>query len=339
MITRNVRRNRHRFRTGQRRWTRLQKHYVQYKSLRQPTKETRQRPINQARRTRPRPRTQQLRQSRQLVRYTPQRRPFIKNQKPQSIQNQKPQRTSHHFNIDAYTCSIESDLSKIGRPNGLLGTLNIDFGGPSLNWPEKLTPIFAISLRVHRYIDLQTRMRRWSSLVQLVPATDGSKVTYKVWRKQGRLVSGLTRGQIGCYESHARIWNRIVQSNLPHALVLEDDADISYSQETVNKLNTMLDELQTQHDWDVLYVGNIGLHPIKRKVTPHLNEPSGWEGLYTYFITQAGARKLLKNAFPIAKPVDIFVGDEARKGNLKLLAMSPPLNFVVPVKSDTDVKI
>jgi hypothetical protein len=121
--------------------------------------------------------------------------------------------------------------------------------------------------------------------------------------------------------------------------VLEDDADITYTQDTVNRLNMVLDELKTVSDWDVLYIGNIGLHPIKRTVTAHLNEPSGWEGLYTYFITQAGARKLLRNAFPIAKPVDIYVGDEARKGNVRLLAMSPPLNFVVPVKSDTDVKI
>jgi glycosyl transferase family 25 len=188
-------------------------------------------------------------------------------------------------------------------------------------------------------MDLQTRMQHWASLIELVPATVGAEINYKFWRSKKRLARNITKGQIGCYESHVRVWQMIVDRNLPSALILEDDANIEYTQTTVDRLREVLHELNTLVDWDVFYVGNIGLHPIREKITQHINRPSGWEGLYTYLITQRGARRLLQAAFPISMAVDIFVGDQAAKGNIQILSMNPPLNFVVPVQSDTDVRI
>jgi len=172
-----------------------------------------------------------------------------------------------------------------------------------------------------------------------MPATEGTKIELTKWRKTNRLATEeLTRGQIGCYESHVRVWQQIVDERLSSALVLEDDADIQYSQSTVDRLREMLRELKTVGSWDVVYIGNLGLHPIKQLITAHLNEPSNWEGLYTYYITQAAAKKLLKNVFPIRMPIDIYVGDQMHQGLIRTLMMSPALNFVVPVQSDTNVK-
>lgn len=259
----------------------------------------------------------------QLYRTPPPRQPNLQRKR------EPPPRIDNRFPIELFTCDIQNRLKETPIDNNLA----------QLEWPSRLTPIFAISLRPQRFTDLQQRMKRWASLVSLVPATDGSKVNYKFWKSRKRLAKNITKGQIGCYESHCRIWQRIVDENLPHALVLEDDANIVYAQQTVDRLNECLHELETLHDWDLLYIGNIGLHPVREKLTKHINRPSGWEGLYTYYLTQAGARKLLRNAFPIWMAVDIYVGDQAKKGNIKTLSLDPPLNFVVPVQSDTDIRI
>lgn len=254
------------------------------------------------------------------------RRRNVRNNTNQPLPS-KPEITGP-FYIENYTCAIESELRQSPRPT-------IDFSGPRLEWPLQLTPIFAISLRKHRFNDLLVRMKQWSPLITLLPASDGHKISPDRWAGMGRLKVQLCSGQIGCYESHVRTWQKIVDQHLRSALILEDDADITYTQTTVDRLNQFLAESKTITNWDVAYIGNIGLHPIKQKLTDHITEPSNWEGLYTYYITNAGAQKLLKNAFPINSAIDIYVGAEARAGRIRTVSMTPSLNYVVPVDSDT----
>ncbi len=239
-------------------------------------------------------------------------------------------RSARSFDINQYTSNIESELPRASET---------DTSGPKLVWPSQLLPIYAISMRAYRFQNLLQRMKQWAPLITLLPATDGRKIAPKQWKLIGRLKTHLANGQIGCYESHVRVWQQIVDRNLSSALVLEDDAAITYTQDTVDRLNEFLTELKTVPNWDLAYIGNIGLHPAKQQLTKHIYEPSDWEGLYTYYITNTGARKLLKDAFPISKAVDLFVGEEARHGKIRTVAMSPPLNYVVPVESDTDKKI
>jgi GR25 family glycosyltransferase involved in LPS biosynthesis len=243
-----------------------------------------------------------------------------------------PARYRQRFDINSYTSSIIDDLQKERQP-----TIT---SSSSLTWPAELTPIFAISMRAQRFNNLLIRMGPWSRHVELVPATDGRLISLRKWKFMGRLKTTLTNGQIGCYESHVRTWQKILDHNLPSALILEDDAAIVYSEDTTKRIQTFLGELKSLNGgWDIAYIGNIGLHPWRRKLSEHVAEMQNWEGLYTYYLSNAGARKLLQNAFPIEKAVDIFVGDQIRVGRIRALAMTPALNFVVPVQSDTDRKL
>ncbi len=275
---------------------------------------------------------------RQLVRAIHQQRRPVPQARSIMYQKPKPKpkpkinpKTKKQFQIEQYTSIIQQELANAPRPN-------IDLKGPSLQWPQELTPIFAISLRTHRYNNLLERMKQWSRLITLMPATDGRQLTPDKWKQLGRLRGHLANGQIGCYESHARVWQRIVDQNLGSALVLEDDAAITYTQDTVDRLKQFLSELKTI-PFDVAYIGNIGLHPAKQQLSKNIVEPSNWEGLYTYYITREGARKLLQKAFPITQAVDLFVGQQAREGTIRTVSMTPPLNFVVPVESDTDKRV
>lgn len=63
-------------------------------------------------------------------------------------------------------------------------------------------------------------------------ATDGSlltadeiKAVYQPGRHFPRYPFELTRGEIGCFLSHRRIWQMMVEKNIPKLLVLEDDVE------------------------------------------------------------------------------------------------------------------
>jgi GR25 family glycosyltransferase involved in LPS biosynthesis len=204
----------------------------------------------------------------------------------------------------------------------------------NLEWPFELLPMYVISMRPERYNGMIQRMQNWAPLLTLFPATDGRKIDYGVWKHRLNTTDVLTRGRIGCYESHVRVWKCIVDSRLPHALVLEDDANIVYTQDTIDRLQQMIRELE-HVEWDIVYIGNVQLHPFKRQVSEHLYEMSNWEGTYTYYINQNCARIFYEYAFPIEKAVDIYMAELFQKHNLKALALVPPLNYVVPVDSDT----
>jgi GR25 family glycosyltransferase involved in LPS biosynthesis len=139
-----------------------------------------------------------------------------------------------------------------------------------------------------------------------------------------------------------RIWQKIVDENLPYALVLEDDANIEYSQQTVDRLQEMLTELNKLPKWDIVYLGNTTFYPpyqprcpFKSKHSEHLFEVSTWEGTYTYFISNACARAFVKNAFPVRGAIDIYMSEQFTQQNLTALSMVPALNFTMNYPSDT----
>lgn len=218
-----------------------------------------------------------------------------------------------------------------------MGVEHVSKDVPVLQWPQALAPIFVVSLRVARYYDMLRRMKHWAPLLELVPATDGRKLPLERYRRMGRLgTMCISHGQLGCYESHVRVWQRIVDRNLPHAFVLEDDADVRYCPETVQRLNEMLTELESVPDWDIVYIGNISLHPFKQQRTEHLFEMTNWEGTFMYYISNRGARKFLTHAFPIRIPIDVYMGSQYGPQNMVPLALIPRLAHCVPSVSDTD---
>jgi len=240
------------------------------------------------------------------------------------------------IHIEQYTCT---DLQNVTAPP-------VDVNVPWLAWPAFLQPMFVISLRPKRYVSFLDRMKRWRTHVQLIPATDGRKINRDQWASVNRLnTDQLTNGQIGCYESHVRVWRRIVDQNLPYALVFEDDVDIRYTQETVDKLNEVVAELKTVPNWDIVYIGNDAAKPggngqlrfpPKRQHTPHLADVSDWEVLHMYLITKRAAQCFLQDAFPIRAAVDVYMGSVLYKHNIVALGMVPSLAWTVPNESDTN---
>jgi len=202
-------------------------------------------------------------------------------------------------------------------------------------FPDRLLPMFAISIRPTRFQNLLDRMGQWSKHVELWQGTLGANLD-KGQLMRDRIVtsSQLKRGEIGCYDSHFRLWKHISDNNIPHALILEDDANIPYGQPTVDRINNFFRQLEAnQLGYDLLYLGHNDRSKPTRIYPGGVGIPGATQGLFTYYVTLEGVRKLLANAIPMKQAVDDYVWTSK---HVRQFTMEPRLNWVVEIEqSDT----
>ncbi len=115
----------------------------------------------------------------------------------------------------------------------------------------------------------------------------------------------LNNGEICCYLSHRKVWQKMVDENIPVALILEDDVEIT------GDLGAVIDTLVSMDsDWDYIKLAE---HTRRRKVVySEYLEPFSrviYDKVPARTCAQAvslsGARKLLKASKKISRPIDI----------------------------------
>jgi glycosyl transferase family 25 len=148
----------------------------------------------------------------------------------------------------------------------------------------------------------------------LVEAVDGSSLDLEKMKAEGSLKwndwnqRDLTHGEVGCYLSHVKIWNMLVNQGLERVLICEDD--IIWRPDANDIADRFMAEVPD--DWDILHfhsytgVGSGQQNDIGRKrlgthVWRGCNEGGG---TVCYAITARGARFLLGRAFPVSYAVD-----------------------------------
>ena len=141
----------------------------------------------------------------------------------------------------------------------------------------------------------------------------------------------LIRNEIGCVLSHKKIYKILVQENIDYALIMEDDVEFSDDfLEVVSKLTKNF-----PRRWDIIALGNI-VTPIARVKKSYVNSikisafyklvrpVERFYGTQGYFISQSGARKLIKETQKIFLPADWYTGNPDL---LKNYVVSPNLIF------------
>jgi glycosyl transferase family 25 len=115
----------------------------------------------------------------------------------------------------------------------------------------------------------------------------------------------MTNGELGCYLSHLRAWQKIVDEQLDYAVILEDDIllqeNIQHGLEAIKYI---------QQPWDVIKLAEVS---AKRKAVHQI--PAGDFSLVTYnkvpsrtcaqVVSLSGAKKLLAASSSINRPIDI----------------------------------
>ncbi|XP_071980637.1 inactive glycosyltransferase 25 family member 3 isoform X2 [Engystomops pustulosus] len=120
----------------------------------------------------------------------------------------------------------------------------------------------------------------------------------------------LTKGEVGCFLSHYKIWQEIVDRQLEVTLVFEDD--VRFESYFKRKMIRLLNDVRTAElEWDLIYIGRkqVTTDPEKSVETVrNLVEADYSYWTLCYMISLQGAQKLL-NADPLSKmlPVDEFL--------------------------------
>jgi glycosyl transferase family 25 len=119
-----------------------------------------------------------------------------------------------------------------------------------------------------------------------------------------------SKGAIGCYLSHYKIWEKVVNDNLNNVLILEDD--IYYDADN-KEFNEYINSIPNNYDIAMLSWFSLWFDPLKNHkkniiVNNYWNKYDSVNIFSTgcYLVSKKGAEKLIKNAFPICYQVDAY---------------------------------
>ncbi|MFC3096000.1 glycosyltransferase family 25 protein [Alteromonas sediminis] len=152
----------------------------------------------------------------------------------------------------------------------------------------------------------------------------------KIYHKQ------LNVGEVGCYLSHRKVWQAIVEQNLDFAIVLEDDFSLN-----ANFLASIAAVAAVDVEWDYIKLAE---YPEKRKALSS-REFNGFS-LITYdkipartgaqAVSLSGAKKLLATSEQFGRPIDIDLQYIWEK-KLRLYGLKPyPVNLKSQFASEID---
>lgn len=177
-----------------------------------------------------------------------------------------------------------------------------------------MLPIYYINLDTdsQRRASMQAQLGQLGRQAQRVPALRWSELPQS---EQDRLYSGalnsrlfyrpMVDGEKGCYASHLKVCARLLESDAPGCVVLEDDVRLGPDFPLVVEAISCLDD-----DWDVIKLHSrlvertrmqLALCPGHALVT-YQRVPSWATG---YAISRAGAEKMLQSRQPFGRPVDV----------------------------------
>ena len=122
-------------------------------------------------------------------------------------------------------------------------------------------------------------------------------------------------GSIGCYLSHIKCWKEMIKRNIPNAFIFEDDA-LFIEDKFINFNNCIINLSNTIDIFLFGYSNNRDSLVWNNGLYAKYNLFFGTQG---YYITNIGAQKLLKHAFPIEIQVDSYIAIMGQLKNINLL--------------------
>ena len=180
-----------------------------------------------------------------------------------------------------------------------------------------MIPIYIISLPDHKYKRDKIISQIGDRAYEIIEAFDARKMNfdhfpdYKRFFRLSFYGKDLAGPEFGCYLSHKKVYQRIIEGKIPYALVLEDDAILE------DNFFLVLENLVKKYP-KLDLVRFLGKNKIndkpKRNVLPLI---SGFNlvrlhgspgGTYAYIISQAGAKKMLSRMKKIYTAIDTLIG-------------------------------
>jgi len=151
-----------------------------------------------------------------------------------------------------------------------------------------------------------------------------------------------SKSMVGCYLAHRRIWEEVVEKELPSVVIFEDD--VVFTDTIANQLPLAIKELP--EEWDLLHLGCLSCQEsslafvhlftnwsklIKPSLEPYSDNlviPNSTFGTEAYALSLAGARKLLELLPKASNHVDFMISNNLEK--IKHYAIYPQVAYQHP---------
>lgn len=114
----------------------------------------------------------------------------------------------------------------------------------------------------------------------------------------------LTKGGIGCYLSHVKIWENILKNDAENVLIFEDDAQVP--NDILLKINEEMKHMP--NDWDIVLFGYICKKCMKYE---KYNEVERFMLTHCYMIKKSAIVKIMNSntLFPITQQIDALMSE------------------------------
>jgi len=208
------------------------------------------------------------------------------------------------------------------------------------SFPLPVNLICVITIRPDRWASFNDRMGSWHAMVTKLDGTDGRRIDRSDWIRRGLIDKDckLRRGQLGCYDSHVRVWKKMRADKVGRMLICEDDAGLFNNAVTTAYLKQL--ETETRRiDYDMLMLGH-HCRGENARVSRNVEQAPDTVGLFAYVLTLRGAEKLLKmQLVPYKVPIDNLISSFIKKANLRIVRATPAVCFVVPITCSDTINI
>lgn len=185
------------------------------------------------------------------------------------------------------------------------------------------------------------QLNKYNIEFERFPAVVGSELdqstidaAYDAETNSKKYYKEMSVGEVGCYLSHIRLWEKIVEEDLDFALILEDDLTVE------PEIKHVIEAIQQLQDWDYIKLAGpkgkkiIAEEPINDKYSlVYYNKTP--IGTSAQAVSKQGAKKLLESTKPFIRPVDSDLQYYWEKG-IQILGISP--QPVSPGHFDSDIK-
>ena len=212
---------------------------------------------------------------------------------------------------------------------------------PTPSNPAWTLPVYVVTINPSRFNDFKNRSRLISSHVHKWEGTNGRSINRAEWARKRGARGNLRRGELGCYDSHVRLWRHMVANNIPQMLICEDDCNLTGSKAQMDQIHKCLDELKhAKVKYNCLFISH---HRPRQELASKVTHTSNLKWQWTFcqcccYLIDLTTARLLTNrpeARLIREPVDVMLHTLHKVGVLKNVVRVPPVMQVIPYRSET----
>ncbi len=139
------------------------------------------------------------------------------------------------------------------------------------------------------------------------------------------LARTLTAGEFGVYCSHREIWYKMVQENIPYALILEDDSVFStnFREQFLKTISTLPSYWDFVYLYMILYTKKSVLHSVYNNPLLKKIGTKGFTAATAYMISLPAAKVLLDSSKKFTWPIDHVMERSIVSKEMKAYAIWP----------------